>query len=54
MCSSCVGLSVAYNYFFEWGSSGPLPSGLLPAGFDMDIDQRVSAQSLSFGLNVAY
>lgn len=54
MCSSCVGLSVAYNYFFEWGSSGPLPSGLLPAGFDMDIDQHVSAQSLSFGLNVAY
>ncbi|MCH2181144.1 MAG: outer membrane protein transport protein [Mariniblastus sp.] len=51
MCSSNVGLSVAYNYFFEWGSSDLLP--LLP-GLDMEIGQRVSAQSLTFGLNVAY
>ncbi|MDG2184179.1 MAG: hypothetical protein P8K79_00790 [Mariniblastus sp.] len=54
MCNSCLGLSVAYNYFPEWGSAGPL---VLPNNFEVPgttISQRVSAQSLTLGLNVAY
>ena len=54
MCSSCLGLSMAYNYFPEWGSAGPL---VLANNFEVPgttIAQRVSAQSLTLGLNVAY
>ena len=54
MCNSCLGLSMAYNYFPEWGSAGPL---VLANNFEVPgttIAQRVSAQSLTLGLNVAY
>jgi long-chain fatty acid transport protein len=60
MCNSCLGLTAAYNYFPEWGATGPvvtpIQAGPFPPGpiDGSSVAQRVSAQSLTLGVNVAY
>ncbi len=52
--TSCTSFSLAYNYFREWGSTGPFVFPGLGAIPGSSVSNRIDAHSLTIGVNVSH